>query len=291
MKKISFLSLFIILLMISCGKKPEERVRDFAVRFGDFVNTNQKDSIQKYYPQFQLTDSLASVAVSNISITPGNVEGVYLAEFSPETFITVNLEKDGSITVTESKGILAFPSNLIDILKSDFKWDNTLNDIKKRSLADEYIQREKEKEMSSRLSILDFCSWNSSDKVMEMKSDKQVISKLEKLGYICEKKWSEYEEYCGDEPIKIDMYEYKRDLYGYIMNVKIEPLAITIEFPNEELLDNFIQTILANRFQKAPASYQEYYTYVGPNYQDCYWNGTDIQVSGKTVTIISRFEC
>lgn len=292
MKNFSILSIAFLILSIvaSCGPKPEEQVKEFAVKFGDFVNTNQKDSVQKYYPEFELTDSLASVPVSNITVTPGNIEGVYLADFSSETFITVKLEKDGKITILESKGILVFPSNWKEILEKDSKWDDTLNDFQRRSLVNELIQKEKEKELSSRLSILDFCSWNSSEKIMEMKSDKKVISRLEKLGYTCEKKWSEYEEYCGWEPIKVDLYEFKRDLYGYNMYVKIEPLSITIEFPNEELLDNFIQTVLANRYKRAPNSNQEDITFMGPN-EDCYWDGTDVFVSGKTVTISSRFEC
>ena len=276
--------------MASCGPKPEEQVKDFAVKFGDFVNTSQKDSILKYYPDFELTDSLATVPVGNITVNPGNIEGVYLAEFSSETFITVKFEKDGKISILESKGVLAFPSNLIEILEKDSKWNDSLNDFQRKSLVEEHIQKEKEKELSTRLSILDFCSWDSSDRVMVMKSDEKVISRLEKLGYTCEKKWSEYVEECGWEPIKVENYKYKRDLYGYTMKVTIEDLSTTIEFPNEELLNNFIETILANRYKKAPASYQEYYTYRGPN-EDCYWNGTDILVSGKTVTIISRFEC
>lgn len=280
-----------LILLISCGQKPEERVKEFALKFGDFVNTNQKDSIKKYYPQFQITDSLSGIAVSNVTVNPGNAEGIYIAEFSPETFITVSVDNEGMVNVVESKNILAFPSTLIEILKNDAKWDDAFIDSKRKALVDDYMQKEKEKELANRLTIQDFCIWNSNEKVMEMKSDKKVIERLEKLGYACEKKWSEYEEYCGEEPIKVEMYDYKRDLYGYVMKIEIRPLSITIEFPNEELLANFIETALSNRFKKAPASYEDYLTYVGPNFQECYWNGTDIQVSGNTVTLISRFEC
>ena len=131
MKKIfSFCFVTIILVtMASCGPKPEEQVKEFAVKFGDFINTSQKDSIQKYYPDFELTDSLASVPVGNITVNPGNIEGVYLAEFSSEAFITVKLEKDEKITILESKGIFSFPEKHVELAQKENKWEDNLSDI------------------------------------------------------------------------------------------------------------------------------------------------------------------
>ena len=141
MKKIFSFCFVIILLitMASCGPKPEEQVKDFAVKFGDFVNTNQKDSIQKYYPDFELTDSLATVPVGNITVNPGNTEGVYLAEFSSETFITVKLKKDGKISILESKGVFSFPEQHVELAQKENKWENNLSDIQKRNIITEAL--------------------------------------------------------------------------------------------------------------------------------------------------------
>ena len=130
MKKIFSFCFVIILLvtMASCGPKPEEQVKDFAVKFGDFVNTSQKDSIQKYYPDFELTDSLATVPVGNITVTPQETEGVYLIEYSPESTMIVSMSQNGKIIVDKSKGILAFLPDKIDLAKKTGMWDDSLSD-------------------------------------------------------------------------------------------------------------------------------------------------------------------
>lgn len=129
MKKLSFLSLLFVMLLISCGPKPEEKVKDFALKFGDFVNTNQKDSIQKYYPEFNLTDSLTTLALGNITVTAADSDGNYIIEYSPATSITVKDDK-GDIKVMESSGLFKYPEEKIEVAKKTGMWEENLSDVK-----------------------------------------------------------------------------------------------------------------------------------------------------------------
>lgn len=130
MKKLYFISLAIaVSLLAACGHKHEEKIKDFAAKFGDFINTNQKDSIQKYYPDFILTDSLASVPLSNISIITEASEGIYRIEYSPEQLIVIAYNEDGDIKVEVSKGMLSFSSAQIELLEKEGLYDKTLSDV------------------------------------------------------------------------------------------------------------------------------------------------------------------
>ena len=116
------------LFVVSCGPKPEEQVKEFAVKFGDSVNTSQKDSIQKYYPDFQLTDSLNNVPLGDITVEPGENPEDFLVKYSPETYMIIKNDK-GQIQVLESKGLLAFPADKVDIAKKTGMWDDSILDV------------------------------------------------------------------------------------------------------------------------------------------------------------------
>lgn len=73
-----------LLVLVSCGPKQEEHVNEFAVIFGDFVNTNQKDSVQKYYPDFELVDSLANIEMGNLTVLPAEENDTYQINYTPE---------------------------------------------------------------------------------------------------------------------------------------------------------------------------------------------------------------
>lgn len=153
------------------------------------------------------------------------------------------------------------------------------------SLRQDSIAKEEE---ANRLSILDFCKWDSSDKVMVAKPEKEVIATLKKLGFDCIKTWKESVEYCGIEETET-WYTYERENYGYNISVSLKD-NVEITFPNKDLLNSFIDTALANRYKKAPKEYSEFYTYQGPN-PECYWSGSDIKVEGNKVIITYRMEC
>ena len=128
MKKSIIICVLSCLFLASCGQKPEEQVRDFTESFIGFVNSNQKDSVKKYYPGFDFRDSLVQITSNTITVNSGNMEGIYTVELGPETFIDVKLEKGRGITVEESKGLIAFPKDKLDLAKKTGMWDESLAD-------------------------------------------------------------------------------------------------------------------------------------------------------------------
>lgn len=294
MKKSLFLYVsFLILVITSCGQKSHEKATDFALKFGDFVNVNQKDSIKAYYSDFNLTDSLANVPLTNLIVKEGSGEGVFRVEYSPQQYMILELGKNGEIQVLETKGILAFDERGLELVKNANLWNDSLSDSKLGVLVADQIMQESiakmEEEKANRLSINDFCHWDSSDKVMVGYNDATVKAKLEKLGFKCEKTWNEWVNYC-EEDVKETYYQMFREKYGYSVTVKLEGLTTEIIFSNNEAMEQFIETIEAGRFKRAPKDMWNGATYIGGSV-DCYWNGTDIKIEGHTITLMSRFEC
>lgn len=141
MKKSFFLSVLFVLLAVSCGQKPEEQVQEFAVKFGDFVNTSRKDSIQKYYPEFLESDSLTTLPIGDIAVHPESTEGEFSVVYSPKTSLTVKIDKDGKILVKASKGLFVFPENQIELVQKEDNWNEDLLDIQKRDIISQTIEK------------------------------------------------------------------------------------------------------------------------------------------------------
>lgn len=154
MKKLLFIFCISLVLSGACGKKPEEKVQEFAVKFGDFINTNQKDSIQDYYPDFQLSDSLATVSITGINVykVPEVEENNYIIEYDPDITLFVDIEKDGTISVEDSKGLFYFPEKQIEMLRKQDLYKKSLTDLQ---LAD-LIKEENAKRLSFTSPDLDF---------------------------------------------------------------------------------------------------------------------------------------
>lgn len=175
MKKLHSLNLtgWLLVLATSCGQNPEGQVKDFAVRFGDFVNTNQKDSVQKYYPGFEKTDSLANLPLGNLIVEREDEAGIYRVEYSPEITLTVKNGK-GEIQVLESKGLFAYPEKNIELAKKTGMWDENLNDT----------------EMAARMNDENFFSYISKktnfnpDKILTVNSKLKVTKIVEEWHYL-----------------------------------------------------------------------------------------------------------
>lgn len=183
MKNFNILSIvFLILsLVASCGCKPEEQVKEFAVKYGDFVNTNQKDSVQKYYPDFELSDSLASVPVGNITVTPDNTDGVYLVEFSSESTIIVSIAQNGKIIVDRSNGILAFSSQQIEMLEKAGVWKNNLSDVEISKLVNNETEKRNEEMHKQMEAFLPSIFIKKVDFYLEIKSN--IPTALKNIGF------------------------------------------------------------------------------------------------------------
>ena len=227
MKKIFSFCFVIILLvtMASCGPKPEEQVKEFAVRFADFVNTNQKDSVQEYYPEFILSDSLVNVGVSGISVNQIANEGTYTIEYSPETSLIVKIDKEGNIIVEKSKGLIAFSPDQKELLRKSDRWEDDLTDIEISKL----LAEENEKRNSFTSPDLDFFNLHGPVKEMTV----SMSSSKDEYGYETspygsfwlwngkylfneEGEWINYKTF--------DVLNIKRNSEGYIVDLFFPPL-------------------------------------------------------------------
>ena len=146
-------------MLASCGNKatPEEEVRNYGKYFVEKINANQLDSLTASYPDISKADSIVPLQSDTIMVvetTPGQFD-VTLAE---GITLKVNRSDDGNISVTESKGLFAFPASKMDIAKKTGMWDDKLSDaqLNERMKDDEffiYIRNKKEVKPSSILSI------------------------------------------------------------------------------------------------------------------------------------------
>lgn len=126
-----------VAIWIPESPKNEKVVEDFAFRFGNFANNNQRDSIMKYYPGFELSDSIIAIPVTDLKVTTDEGKNVYSIEYSPEIYIKVE-NKEGEIHVLESKGLIAYPQDRIETAKQTGLWSDNLNDVElKQRMNDE----------------------------------------------------------------------------------------------------------------------------------------------------------
>ena len=161
MKKLAtILMLFVVIgMIVSCEKKatPEEEVRNYGEYFVEKVNANQLDSLKSSYPAIAKADSIVSVKSDTIMVmesTPGQYD-MTLAE---GITLKVSRSDDGSISVTESKGLFAFPADKVDIAKKTGMWDDNLSDAQlNERMKDEeffkYIQDQNKKKTSNIIKI------------------------------------------------------------------------------------------------------------------------------------------
>ena len=138
MKKLSFVACALsALTLASCGggnssedvkEKAVDSVKIFAVDVATKVNKGQKDSVVMVYADAAKADSLV------LSIVPDSVKVI---EIDSVTFSadlgdgkTIGIKKDaqGKLTVTESKGLFAYPEKDLDFAKKTGMWTDSLTD-------------------------------------------------------------------------------------------------------------------------------------------------------------------
>ena len=138
MKKIKSLSIAMsALVLASCGgagssedakEKALDSVKVFAVDVATKVSKNQKDSVVMVYADAEKADSLV------LNIVPDSVK---VTEIDSVTFSadlgdgkTIGIKKDaqGKLTVTESKGLFAYPEKDLDFAKKTGMWTDSLTD-------------------------------------------------------------------------------------------------------------------------------------------------------------------
>ena len=138
MKKLSFAACALsALTLASCGgssssedakEKAVDSVKIFAVDVATKVSKGQKDSVVMVYADAAKADSLV------LSIVPDSVK---VTEIDSVTFSadlgggkTIGIKKDaqGKLTITESKGLFAYPEKDLDFAKKTGMWADSLTD-------------------------------------------------------------------------------------------------------------------------------------------------------------------
>ena len=146
-------------LIASCGKKatPEEEVRNYGKYFVEKLNANQLDSLKASYPDISKADSLNTVKSDTIMVVE-SAPGQYDMTLAEGITLKVSRSDDGSISVSESKGLFAFPADKVDIAKKTGMWDDNLSDVQlNERMKDEeffkYIQDQITKKTSNIIKI------------------------------------------------------------------------------------------------------------------------------------------
>ena len=144
MKKIAtFLMLFVVIGMsVSCEKKatPEEEVRNYGKYFVEKINDNQLDSLKFTYQDIVKADSIMPIKSDTIIVSE-TAPGQYDMTLINGTSLKIKRSDDGNISVTESKGLFAFPADKVDIAKKTGMWDDKLSDaqLNERMKDDEFF--------------------------------------------------------------------------------------------------------------------------------------------------------
>ena len=116
-------------LIVSCGKKatPEEEVRNYGKYFVEKLNANQLDSLKASYPDIAKADSIGPLQSDTIMVVE-TAPGQYDVTLAEGITLKVSRSDEGSISVTESKGLFAFPTDKVDIAKKTGMWNESLTD-------------------------------------------------------------------------------------------------------------------------------------------------------------------
>ena len=144
MKKFAtILMLFVVIgLIVSCEKKatPEEEVRNYGKYFVDKLAANQLDSLKAGYPDIVKADSLIPVQSDTIMVME-SAPGQYDVTLAEGITLKVSRSDDGNISVTESKGLFAFPADKIDLAQKTGMWNDNLSDaqLNERMKDDEFF--------------------------------------------------------------------------------------------------------------------------------------------------------
>ena len=137
MKRLSFVACVMsVLALVSCGgassedakEKALDSVKVFAVDMATKVSKNQKDSVVMAYADAAKADSLALTFVAD-SVKVSEIDSVtFTADFGGGKIIGVKKDAQGKLTITESKGLFAYPDKDLDFAKKTGMWADSLTD-------------------------------------------------------------------------------------------------------------------------------------------------------------------
>lgn len=160
MKKLIFAMPTLALLLVSCGDKTQEEIRDFAIDFAQKVSEGQVDSLLKIYPEATLFDSLAlNVVPDSIIVKESDNKNEFVVSLGNGSDITVTKNSEGKMKVISSHGLLAFDKEEMDFAKKTGQWKDGLTDSELAKRMNDkdfesFLIDNFEKEFVKRLSII-----------------------------------------------------------------------------------------------------------------------------------------
>lgn len=129
MKKLLF-AFLPLMLLCACGvmkKSPEEEVRNYGKYFVEKLSANQLDSLINSYPDLAKADSIMPIQSDTI-IVAETAPGLFDMTLADGIVLKVSRDDGGNITVTESRGLFAFPPDKVEIANKTGMWNKSLND-------------------------------------------------------------------------------------------------------------------------------------------------------------------
>ena len=135
MRKIYLFAVFCLALagMMACSGGKGNKMQDFANSFAGYVNANQMDSIKAVYPTANF-DSVAPISTDSIAIDDDGNGKTFRINYSGNTWLDVEMSEDGDITVINSNGIAALPSDKLEIARNTGMITDSTPDVKKQTL-------------------------------------------------------------------------------------------------------------------------------------------------------------
>lgn len=129
------------LLLCSCDGKKKE-VETFATNFARNVEDGDIEALKSVYPQIEEADSIAlEFNPDSLKVDKTDKENVYSIYYGNGVSATVSMKDDGSMEVTETKGIFAYPDAKEEFAKNigALKGDLTDSDKAKRMTLVDFI--------------------------------------------------------------------------------------------------------------------------------------------------------
>lgn len=108
--------------------KSIDSVKTFAVDVATKINKNQKDLLLALYPDVEKADSLALSFVADNIIVERKDSANYLAKFDEGKEFSIAKDAQGTMTVTQSKGLFVYPEKDFDFAKRTGMWTDSLTD-------------------------------------------------------------------------------------------------------------------------------------------------------------------
>lgn len=129
MKKNVILCAVMALLVLSCSDNGEKAVKNYALLFAKAVSSGDTAAVKTMYPDAVLADSLALLFVEDSIRIERNGKGdSILIHYTPDIWVRVLKDENDSLRIVSSKGLFAYPTDLLVFAKSTGQYADSLDD-------------------------------------------------------------------------------------------------------------------------------------------------------------------